>query len=329
MNQKATRLVSIVAVLAALGGVVAALILTRPSPPDEFIESLSTPAGSLTKLVVSPDGRHVAAGSAEGRVVLLNLIARRTELLDADGSAPLTMLTFASDGLLLSGDRTGKLRAWQSPDFSAVEFDEALQTRVAITCSEFRRVAGSLEIILGLGDGRIVSIGQAKSEIRESGHRGLRTMLLADQGTRLITAGSEGRIRWHRLEDNVLLHTAAGHDTEIAALVSSPDGDRFASADWNGDIRVWDAESRKVVVKLTQPDAVSALIWTGDRIVTGSWDGYIRVWEVTDSTAEVVAEIDTRQPIHDLAVEPPGDRILTVSNDDAIDVWRLNPATDP
>lgn len=324
MNQRATRLISIAAVLLALVGAIVAMVVTRPSPPKEFVESLDAPTGRLTKLVVSPDGRHIAAGSADGSVVLLKTVSGRMELLDSEGKSPLTMLTFAPDGLLMSGDQAGQLRAWQPPDYASVEFDEALTSRATITCAAFRRVGGSLEIMLGLADGRLVSIGEGGTNVWESGHRGVKAMLLVDDGAELITAGSEGSIKRHRLEDNTVLATSLEHDTEVAVLVASSDGRQFAAADWNGNIDIRDVESRKVIVKATQPDAVSALVWQDDRIVTGSWDGHVRVWKVADSEATLESEFDTGCPIHSLVVDPSANRILTVSNDDTINVWSLD-----
>ena len=321
MNQRATRLISIIAVLLALVGAVVALVVTRPSPPREFVESVSSPADRLTKLVVSADGRHIAAGSAEGHVALMNPLSRRVQHLDAEGESPLTMLTFAPDSLLLSGDQAGQLRGWQPPDYSAVELDEALTSRVTITCAAFRRVSGSLEIILGLADGRLVSIGQDGTSIRESGHRGVKAMLMVEDDEKLVTAGSEGTLRWHRLSDDVVIHSSDGHDTEVSVLAASPDDKTFVSADWNGEIRIWDVESRKIVADVSQPDAVSSLVWQDDHILTGSWDGHIRIFQVADSATTLEHEFDTRSPIHSLTVDPASGHILTVSNDDAIDVW--------
>jgi len=320
---------TIAAVIAALLVVGVAFIATRAPVADEFIESLSTPAGHLTQLVLSPDGRHIAAGSAAGGVVVVHRIGERVELVDSAGGAPLTSLAFTTDGLLVAGDRAGRLRAWQAPDFTAVELQESLPAGLTMTCAVFRSEGASLQIILGLTDGRLVTIDEAGTRIRKSGHRGVKTLILSDSDGTLISAGTEGSLIWHDLAGEKPPESRTEHQTEIPLLAWSSDGSRMASADWDGEIRIWDAKSRKVVIRITQPDAVSGLVWIDERIVTGSWDGHVRVWRVTGSAAEPLTEFDTGRPIHALVVESATEQILTVSGGDSIDVWRLSSPDGP
>lgn len=318
---RTNRWLVVIGALALLGIGVALLVSRRPIA-DEFVESLPAPTGQLTKLVLSPDGRYAAAGSAQGQVVVTHLASQKVELIESGGVAPLTMLGFASDGLLMSGDRAGQLRAWQPPDFEAVKFGGALETTVTITCAAFGRKDASLQVMLGLADGRIVTLDETGTTARKSGHRGVKALTLSPETGALVSAGTEGRIVWHDLKGERATERHE-HQTEVPVLVWSPDGSRLASADWDGEIRIWDAARRKVQIELSQPDAVSGLAWVGDRIVTGSWDGRVRVWQVTDATAAAISEFDTGQPIHALIVEPSGQKILTVANGSAIDVWRL------
>ena len=301
-----------------------AFIATRASVADEFVESLATPVDHLTLLAHSPDGRFTAAGTANGAVVIAHHVGDRVEWIDSGGEVPLTVLAFVSDELLLSGNRTGLLRAWQVPDFEVVELDESLPTSITMTCAAFRPVDSSVQMILGLADGRLVTIDGTGTRIRRSGHLGVKTLTLSNKNGTLITAGTEGRIIWHDLEAESASETRAEHQAEVPVLVLSPDGDRMASADWDGKIRIWNPTSRKVLVRFDQSDAVSGLAWVNDLIVTGSWDGQVRVWRVTDAAAEPVTQFDTGRPIHALTVESATKRILTVSGSDSIDVWRLS-----
>ena len=316
-------------VIVLLLAVAIAFIATRAPVADEFIESLTTPVDQLTLLVHSPDGRFTAAGTADGAVVIAHHVGDRVEWIDSGGEAPLTMLAFVSDELLMSGDRAGLLRAWQVPDFESVELGESLPTSITMTCAAFRPVDSSVQMILGLADGRLVTIDETGTRIRKSGHRGVKSLTLSDKNGTLITAGTEGRIIWHDLDAESASETRTEHQAEIPVLVLSPDGGRMASADWDGEIRIWDVTSREVLVRFDQPDAVSGLAWVDDLIVTGSWDGRVRVWRVTDSTAEPVTQFDTGRPIHALTVESATERILTVSGGDSIDVWRLSSSDGP
>jgi len=175
--------------------------------------------------------------------------------------------------------------------------------------------------------GRIVTIDSSETTLRDSGHRGVKAMLISKDQKTLVSAGSEGKVIWYDFKQDEVLGTAAGHETEIAALAWSPDGTQLVSADWNGELRIWDAKKRKSVTEASQPDAVSALVWTENQIVTGSWDGRIRVWNVESNQLKLSFSIYTGQPIHSLVVESSGETAFTVSGDGNVREWNLIPTT--
>jgi WD40 repeat protein len=66
-------------------------------------------------------------------------------------------------------------------------------------------------------------------------------------------------------------------------MALSPNGEIVASGCSDGNVRLWDVETRKVMSKWTgHRDAVRALCWSadGERVASGSWDGTARVWDV-------------------------------------------------
>ena len=308
------------AVLVAAAGLFVFLGPKRSETPVEPARVLDSDAEVLTKLSLSRDGAALAAASANGKVLVWRLPGRRLTPVGKATDSPATVLNWSPDGLLLCGDSSGLLRAWQQADLKESTVDSP---RVAITACVFRQKLADRQMLLGLSDGRIVRIEPAETTLRESGHRGVKAMLISDDQSTLVSAGSEGKLIWYDFKRDEVIGTASEHDTEIGTFAWSPDGAQLVSADWNGELRVWDAKSRKLVAEAKQPDAVSALAWIDDRIVTGSWDGRIRVWNVESNQLKLASSIYTGQPIHDLVVESSGETAFTVSGDGSVREWNL------
>lgn len=285
--------------------------------PDRTLDSH---ARVLTKLAISKGGNVLAAASADGEVVVWRLAGRRSTAVGESTESPATMLTWSPDGLLLCGDSSGLLRAWLEPKLEGSQIDSP---RVPVTSCVFRQKLADKQMLLGLNDGRIVRLGPAETTLRDSGHRGVKAMLISSDQSTLISAGSEGKVIWYDFKEDEVLGTASEHDTEIGALALSPDGTLFASADWNGELRIWETKKRNVVARAAQPDAVSAAAWVKDRIVTGSWDGRIRIWNIESKQINLSSSINTGKPIHDLVIDTAGETAFTVSGDSSVREWKL------
>ncbi|MDA1166224.1 MAG: hypothetical protein O3B13_24270 [Planctomycetota bacterium] len=317
---------SVIVAAAVLAVFAAGLLVTLLSSrgretPVEPTRVLKSDAEVLTKLAISESGDSLAAASVTGDVIVWSLSGRRSTVLgQATGSAS-TVLAWSPDGLLLCGDATGLLRVWQQPDLNDSRIDSP---RVPVTCCVFRQKFANKQMLLGLSDGRIVQIDQSGTTLRDSGHRGVKAMLISSDQSVLISAGSEGKLIWYDFKHDSVSGTTTEHHTEIPALAWSPDGTHFVSVDWNGELRLWHANTRKLVASATQPDAVSSLSWIGDRLVTGSWDGRIRVWTIEPNRIELSSAIYTGQPIHGLAVDDSGETAFTVSGDRSVREWNLN-----
>lgn len=312
--------VAVVAVLVA--GLLFALVSSSGAEtPVDPLRVLKSDADVLTKLALTDSGDALAAASAEGDVIIWRLPGRRAIAVGKGTGQAATMLQWSPDGLLLCGDASGFLRAWQQPE---LEGSQIVSPRVPVTCCAFRQKPARRQMLLGLNDGRIVQIDQSETTLRDSGHRGVKAMLISADQSVLISAGSEGQLIWYDFNGDSVRGKTAEHDTEVSALAWSPDGTQLVSADWNGELRLWDAGTRKLVASAAQPDAVSALAWVEDRLVTGSWDGRIRVWNVDSKQLELSSTIYTGQPTHSLVVESSGETAFTASGDGFVREWSLN-----
>ena len=309
----------IVLCVAALAGGLA--LRGGRSLPDEFDRSASSSATGLTRVLFSEDGRTLFAAGGDGSVVQWTMPGQgRGEVLTPAGKVPVTVLSLSPDGLLLAGDLSGRLRVWKLPSLKPIDVKSPA---VPATCVVFRESSGKQQMLLGMADGRVVTVDDDGVTPRETGHRGVKAMILDSTGTQLISGGSEGALIWYDLEKQSQVAKVAEHSTEISTVVLSSKGDAVISADWNGHVRVTSEKDRKPVAEFSQTDAVSALAERDGVIVTSSWDGFVRVWRISGRAGELITEFDTGAPVLDLALSADGKSAATVSGSGKVDFWKL------
>lgn len=291
------------------------------SLPSEFDHSVSSSASDLTRVLISEDGKTLFAAGGDGSVVQWGLPGKGTgELLIPGGSQPVTFLSLSPDELLLAGDLSGRLRVWNLPSLKPIKVDSP---SVPASCVVYREAAGKRQMLLGMADGRIVTIDDAGVMPCESGHRGVKAMTLDASGKRVISGGSEGTLIWYDLEAQSEVTRIEAHSTEIATVVLSTAKDTVISADWDGHVKVTSAKDQKPVAEFSQAEAVSALVERDGVIVTGSWDGFVRVWRLTGDSADLITEFDTGAPVFGLAVTADGKSAATVSGSSEVEFWKL------
>jgi hypothetical protein len=99
-----------------------------------------------------------------------------------------------------------------------------------------------------------------------------------------IALGGPGRVvRIYSTTDGTLLHEIRKHTEWIYSLEFSPDGVLLATADRNGGLFVWEAETAREFQNLSgHKAAVTDVSWRIDSnvLASGSDDGTIKLWEM-------------------------------------------------
>ncbi len=287
--------------------------------PEEFTKELTTSVDHLTAVLYSPDGTYLCAGSASGQVVRWNLQSGQSETRMELSEEPIITLAVSIDGFLMAADASKGLFGWQLSKSETEEFGSLSAAAAAIAF----RPSKEREIVLGLTDGSLKSLTPSGVIQLKLEHQGsVKAVVFHQNGQLMVTGGADGKLIWYNVQTRKPFADGEAHKGEVSELSFSADGRKLASADWNGGIKVWDSQSRRVLSEMSQPDAVSGIGWAGEYLVTGSWDGVIRTWSVIET--RVVHQVDTGELIYDLAVSPDGSTVATVSNGNSVELWKAS-----
>ncbi len=302
----------------------AVLLCGCGSPPDPNVltpRELKTDAAKLSLIRFSSDGSYLAAGSADGEVIVWSDISIPPTKFDSGHHAPLVSATWALNNLLTVTDLDNGFVGWQ--------FGKAEPSRIDLpglpapaVCVAFRPKTNPLEFVIGSRDGSLIFLESKIAKQLKPDHRGaVKQIAYTPDGRSLITAGADGKLVWREAASRKILESIKAHDAEISRLVLSRDGKQFITGDWNGRIKLWDTSTHKTLHTFEQTEAVSGLGWVQGQVVSASWDGSLRLWNIT--SGQLLRTIPTGQPIHDLSVDPRTERIATVCLDRSVRLWEL------
>ncbi len=257
----------------------AVLRLAGPGPSGTGHE------GPVRAAAYSPDGRLIATGGDDGRVLLHDAGSGVLRGEFRGYGDWINDLAFTPDGATLigAGGRTE---------------DRSEDTRIL------------------LWD---VSTRALRSEL--PGHEGaVRALAVSPDGQLLASGGAEGSVRIWALPDGRLLHDMPGHSERIFDVDFSPDGARVASAGRDQSVRLWDAAAGRSVGEplLGHGDSVRGVAFAAaDRLLSVGGGGRLVLWDVGDLAANRIATALSDQPASGYAVAVDPSAGLVATGDDS------------
>jgi WD40 repeat protein len=222
--------------------------------------------GPATTVAVSPDGRTLLTGSADGTARLWN--ADSGQLLGQPLRHPAQVLAvaFSPDGrTVLTGCRDGKARLWEAT--TATERKILKQVDMVVTVAFSRDGA---HCVTGCSDGnaQVWDVAAGEPVGRPLVHPGVvLAVAFRPDGRAVLTGCDDHQARVWDLETGELIGQPLEHQRGVVAVSFAPDGQRLLTAsgapinekslqvrDWYaGDARVWGAASGELLAGLYEP----------------------------------------------------------------------------
>ncbi len=189
--------------------------------------------GSVT---VSPDGRRVAAGSADQTALVWAVDQPGSPSISFKGhTGPVSCVVFLGGGdALLTGSHDGSVRLWDA--------------RTGEPKGRLKAHFGKVEAVAYGGPSKRIAVAGDGLHIRQingtftplRGHSGpVLCVAFWSDGRLLISGGADGTVRLWRAEDGEELTRFRGHDGPVRAVAVSPDGRTAFSGGADGTIRRW------------------------------------------------------------------------------------------
>jgi WD40 repeat protein len=272
--------------------------LVASAGKDGKIKLVSSDTGTVRKLwepnygivkalnFSSHDGRTMAAGFAEGRVVVFDVEGGQETCNLRGHTGIVYSVAFSPDGrLVASGSSDETVRIW----------DVATGQEIM---NSLRGHKGKVYWVAFSPDGRLVASAGLDHTVR-----------IWD-----LEAGTEAT-------DPLL-----GHTKEVNSVMFSPDGMLLASGSDDNTVRIWDVatgnEARNSPMRHLEPVASVSFSPDGKLLASGSWDHVLRVWDVATGNSMDYPKRHT-DVIRSVGFSADGKFLVSASEDRTVRIWHV------
>lgn len=248
----------------------------------------------VSTAVLFPNGRRMATGAADNTVRVWDVI-EGTQLYVLKGTGRAAVMTVTPDGkwLITGSDRKG---ANGRDDESSIKIWNAETGKLAHT------LFGHVNEVTAIA--------------------------VSDDGTRLLSGDSRGRVKLWDLQSKEKLFDLRGHTVgrRITGTVFLPGTNRGLTASADQTVAQWNLDDGTEISEriLRHPDAVVSLVRRPGthHVLSACTDGQARLWDA--DSAELLAAYDAKAPLDDVAIDASGNTALAIDGQNQlIHMWKF------
>jgi WD40 repeat protein len=234
----------------------------------EALENFSSPdarGNSFRTCAWSPDGRRLAAATVTHGILLFELATSAVQSL---GGAPragaffYNLIQWSPNGSLLAADfEDGMIGVWNTNSGEPL-----LQVPAERSCLAWSSDSTHLALVESRGDGSElvlwdVGLGERKPIALHPGE--VLGMEWMRRDNLLITAGSDGGLRWWDVQTGNCVRQVQAHSGKINGIRLSPDETLIARYGDEGGILIWDAYTGDFLKTLRRDRPYERMVITG------------------------------------------------------------------
>lgn len=290
-------------------------------------------SAGVTSLAFSSDGTYLASGSADGGVIIRELVNNQSQtitLANNDQSAISHLAFRKDDKWLISGIDGQAVKLW----------DVVKQDR-------FNIIGRKKSDLLSIGtdpEGARVATGYKDGEISVwetlTGKQIGDSLIQKDDPVMgvtfspvdphlLVSAHHSGAVILWDLHTHERRGELPGHQGAFSDLVFSPDGRVLATASWDNSIILWDVKNRQRVGSPLkgQGTYISSIAFNSQApglLTSGDGDGAITLWDLRTSPPKVFRRLFAHQhAVTSVAFSPDGKTLASASDhENTIIFWK-------
>ena len=256
----------------------------------------------------SPDGRYAVSTSDDATARIWDLQTGKEELRLTGHSARVYDAEFSPDGTqVLTVSTDGTLRLWDRETGRELrqfgEGGDSGYTRSVAFSPDGERIATG-----GYGVLTIWEIKTGLALAKTEGFRAEVADVVFSPDGRSILAADHNQVRECDGRTGGVVRKLAGHPGFIDSIEFSPDGGVFATASYDGTIRLWDFETGEMIRELVGhrgPCEDAVFTPDGKSILTGSSDKTVRLWDVATGR-EIARYAAATHVTNHVSVSPDG-----------------------
>lgn len=291
---------------------------------EKEVLALSGHTAEVLAIAYSPDGRHIATGSADKTAKVWDATTGKELFTLAGHKDAVESIAFSPDGKrVASGSWDQTVKIW-----------DIATGNLVMTLTGYINLVGSVAFS---PDGKLLATTSADgtihiwdistgSLINVFATAEPNVVLFSQDGSRLATGNYNGTITFLDVATGKILFTLAGHNDAVNSIALSPDGKHLASGSADKTVRIWDITPDRELFTLTNNGvAINRVAFSPDgmRMVTGSDDGTVKIWDAATAN-EVLTLPGEASGVYGVSFSPDGTRLGIAYKNQVAKVWDSN-----
>ena len=271
------------------------------------------------------DGRVVATGGADGKVLLWNTESGQIQLEIEAHEYSIDNLAYHPNKQQVATTSASEncVKLWDTG--SGIESAKIVVGHI-INDLDYNKDGSKIVTADQSGTIKIWTTNPGKELLSiESTGRIFNNVIFSPDSSLIVASGENYKISIWDAQNGQLKRNINAHTELITDLSFDPSGNKIASASYDKTTKIWDVQSgRKLLTLLGHQNKIHSIDYNGNgsRLATASEDGIIKVWDVTPNNDNVPIR-NHKSSVTSINFSQDKMYFVTTSTDGTAKLWQL------